>query len=348
MFRFLPLALLFLLGGCKREQPAAEVGTPGLPGQVLTNQVSRVFSDLGERDVLVRVDDAVLTKADFTAEVEGQLAFQRAARHDMTDQQVEYLRNQIKKYVLAWFVNRQAMLAEARRMNVVAEEADTLAAEKGVSEICRVRGITRDAYARENGGEDRVAARVAEEALLLALTREAFKDDPLDISQADAETILGNIRRDNAFIAETNAVRRAALEAVALRISAGMQTFDPINGVASPSLPEPMTVELVEKTEAFGLDEAAVEVLNSLNIGEWSPLLEQEESFDLFLNSAGNTRVRVSMPKELGYREPKIAEIQRDVGNARREVFQRPWLSGLIRKTTIYYPNGVGWMNFDQ
>jgi hypothetical protein len=88
-----------------------------------------------------------------------------------------------------------------------------------------------------------------------------------------------------------------------------------------------------------------------LKLKEWSPVVELEESFDLYQLIAAEhnpdpDRVvyiffKITAPRDIGWEVPDVAQLKRNIAQSRRTEKQAPWVRELVKKFGVAYPNGV-------
>ena len=355
LFMYAALAVLLGLGvaGCGKSGPTTHSGPLTLkPGVFQTNEVVRSYKDLLPEGVLVQVGTHRLTRTDFEEAVGERLALYRKTGPRLSEQDEKGQEREALDFVFANFMARAAMLTEAEKRGITHTEADLKDAENYINQLCGRLRVKRAAFAnRFPGGEADVARRIREEAMLKALLREQF--GPLfNVSDADAQGLKAELERLRDQVQVTNKVLRAALSRVREQVVSGDLKVTDDRASMQAAMPKGVVFDGVVSSSAFDLSFPETrQALTVLKPGEWSPVVDLDESFELYqLRSVEPnedkdltvyTFVKISIPRELGWYVPEIAQLKRDLANNRRKERQAPWVRELMTKAGVLYPNGV-------
>ncbi|HNX33080.1 MAG TPA: hypothetical protein PKM57_00530 [Kiritimatiellia bacterium] len=329
------------------------------PGEVYTNQVSAAFADLRPDDVLVKINAHALTKAGLDERIADDLAVSQAVNADFfakASAELERYKLQLRARCLNRFLVHAVVLDEARRRKVQPAADDLKAANEMIEKICTLRKITRQAYVETFAEKEKaVARRMTDEATMRALFRAQFGDKLL-ASDKEALDLQNEIKEGNKGAEQTNALVKASLEQLAekLRATAGGKPSDLLPEITR-QLPAGMVAEKVEKRlEKEFTDAEVTEALAGLPVLQWSPVVELEETFDLYFiadrqkdDEAKQYRydlIRVYAKRDLGFVEPSLEELKNDIARRKREALQAPWVLELLKKARVSYPKGVAWL----
>ncbi|MBM4163838.1 MAG: hypothetical protein FJ222_05300 [Lentisphaerae bacterium] len=339
--------------GCGRKEGVPEKQQLSLtPGVHLTNTVVRSYKDLQPGDVLVQVGSHALTRSALQERVQEWMDLQKTgatARDPAGEARLEQAANQ---YVFANFMARAAMLNEAARRRVAPDAADLQAAEDYINQICKRLRVKRAAFAqRFEGGEAAITQRIRDEATLKAVLRDEF-GSLFNVSDEDAANLKRDLERLRDRAQATNRVFAACLAQVRERLVSGeLQVTDDQESLQA-ALPEDVTFEGINTLQAFDFDFPQTrEALARLKPGEWSPLVEVDEAFEIYQLRAVETNadpdltvytfVKFSVLRDIGWEVPDIEQLKKDIARRRRNERQAPWVRDLMTKHGVLYPNGV-------
>lgn len=344
--------LLMLIVACERQAPESTL--TAAPGEIVTNQVTRALIDFAPTDALIIVNGTPFTYRDYQRQSQQELALRKASGRLQQLKQFEQITRNMPPMLVQRFISRRVMLDEATAKATKPTREDIEAAEKYIEAICTRLKTTPEAYAQTfPDGEKGVENLMREEATLRALLRDTFADSIL-FTDEEAQKIFDDIQAGNQQAAATNTLRKAEIDAIHAEMTAGTRRFDPETQTIIPELPD-------EFTFSFGLREdiqpepgdEALDVIRPLLRGEWTPVVEQEESFDFYTRIADSEEgprryLGISVEKDLGFLTPSIETIKADMTKRRQNALQIPWTQDLIRKAAIIYPNGTAWLEVKQ
>ncbi len=347
------VALVSVAVGCRRKGGGPQPPELTLrPGVHQTNDVVRFYKDLPPDGVLVQVGNKVLTRTAFQESVAERLDIQRRSTPKMEKADEEGLERSANHFIFANFMARAAMLEEAKARGVTPNEDDLKAAEMMISDIARHLMVTREDLAkRYAGGETAISQRIREEAMLLAVMRDEFGSF-FEISDAAAKSLQAELERLRDEAEATNQVFAARLGLVRERLVSGELLATDDKPAVQAALPEGVTFAGVVSTEAFNIDFPQTrEALAKLKLGEWSPVVEVEETFEVYQlrdvvghvdpDMAVYSFLKFSVPRDTGWEVPDLEQLRRDILRSRRKEKQVPWVQGLITKAGVLYPNGI-------
>lgn len=355
---FLVGCLLFAGMGCERRSVEAQAvdKNPAKQGQVMTNRVGSVLKDLRPDDCMVQVDDRCLTKWRFEELYGEEIALNKHLEKSLTKEQWEQFCRKTAYNTVNVFVVRETMLQEARRQKIEPQAEDLKSAERFIDEICARLKLGREKYAeRFKRGMEEVNTRIREEAVLKALLRKQFVGK-LEASLDEAKTLHDELVKENRAASETNSIRLTAMRNIHDQAVAGILTVpDGEITKANFHLPPGGIVERLPDLDIDKLEESDLKAaLLKLKPGQWTSVLDLEESFDLYRLETqhrveGATKygfLRISVEKDLGYDVPEVDKLRADIAERKRNALQVPWIKEIASKIALCYPNGVTW--FDQ
>ena len=215
--------VLFLLAvvlvGCSPKEP------PKAPGEYV-GENARLMSELGNNDVILRVNGHDFTKADFLVAVSMQDKIRRMCAGDPltgenkpAEEYSRWARPRTLSEILRHALVRQ--YAEKNNITATKEELDVYVS-KLLAKLRR-KGRTLQSVAEEFGkDEGRLFISYVEDDVLAQPLRNHFDTEhTLNITDEDVIAVSNRIVRYQANAAASNAVERAALEAALAEIKAG-------------------------------------------------------------------------------------------------------------------------------
>ncbi|MEI7901166.1 MAG: hypothetical protein WCK89_13015 [bacterium] len=353
-FSYASVALFICLsvGGCRKKEAVLQERLAVRPGVFLTNEVSRSYKDLKPDDVLVQVGRRVLTRQDFQELVAEKLDLQKKGSPQLKVKDLARLEQKVNQYVFANSLARAALLQEAETRGVEPTQEDLAEAENYVKQLCRQLKVRREEFAKRfAGGETAVAQRIHDEATLKAVLRHEF-GELFTVSDADAASLKGELERRRQEAQATNNVVSAVMGQLQARLVSGELKLTDEQAAMQALMPSGVHFAGVVTCRVLDINlPQQSEAIAKLKPMEWSPVVELEESFDLYqLRSVTPHQdpdlvvysfVKVSAARDIGWEVPDIAQIKGNIAKRRRTEKQAPWVRDLITKYGVLYPNGV-------
>lgn len=339
--------------GCRR--PGLESRDTRLvlrPGVYQTNNVVRSYLDLTPEGVLVQVGSHTLTRKEFELRSSERIALDKKMTSAPKKEQESRIEQAARHFVFKNFMARAAMLDEAASRGIQPLESDIAGAWKYVDEVCKRLRMDRATYGtRFYDNDEALICRIREEATLQALLRSQF-GDMFIVSDEDALKLKTTIEELQTATVATNASFLSRLEQTRNRLVAGEIVLSKDAAERHPELPEDVQYNGVVSSQVMFLDSPEISrVMAKLKIGEWSPVVQLDESFEIYQLLEINSNLdpdlttyrfkKVSAPRDMGWEIPEIEQIKRDLSRKRRNEKQTPWGLALITKAGVLYPNGV-------
>lgn len=329
---------------------------------------AKTLDSLKPKDVIVSVNNTILTKGQYLRLLDEQLALAEARNPNMTGKQRVARRTALRQTVVSIFLTRSLMLGEAKKKKMEPRLEDLAAAETYVDKICALLKISRPDYAvKYHVSESGLKRFIKDEASLRHLLELEF-GDALKVSDEEVAALQTELEEKNFQSDATNAFRKARLESV----RAGFAT----NGVLEKLEAAPETEVKIETDihcaflpsinpltffdDAVSSDEIPG-ALTNLAPHAFSTVFESEECYEFFqrtpdfvdtdgtavkMKDDGEHELKLSFwrvysPKDLGYILPTPERIRRDLEQHKSESVQSPWIERLVEAATIVYPHGT-------
>ena len=208
-----------VVAGCS---PSEESRAPG----EYVGETERLMSDLGRRDVFLRVDGRIFTKADFLVAVSMQDKIRRMCAGDPLTGE-----NKPAQEYSVWAqprtlgeILRHALIRQyAEKNGIMATKEEFDAYVKRLLPKMRRRGKTLQSVATELGKEEGrlFISYVEDDALAQPLRNHFDTEHSLDITDEDINAVSNRIVRYQERAAASNSVERAALEKAVEAVKAG-------------------------------------------------------------------------------------------------------------------------------
>lgn len=331
------LLAVLLASGCGRNWNTCKAE----PGKPLTNQVERLMQSLGPRDLVVRVNNHGLTRAQY--DVWYAEACETQIPAGLPGPQERDKREQLKMFTVANYITRAVLIDEAERRQIEATSNDVKMASNFVRQLQGLAKLTAPLYAQrwKDAGMD-LGERQADEARLVALFR-AQEAEVAPVTREEAEKMFHDLAEGNKASEVTNGIRRATLQGHVNAVKAGL--FIPAPAKKEGEVYVDVALIADPADLPYDDNEEFINAIKRLKPDEWTAVLEMPETFECYHRMPGdsNTWQRYSIDKDLGYQVMELDDLQKDMTKGRVRGERQKWIQGLVDKSAIVYPNGVSW-----
>lgn len=295
---------------------------------------------------IVVVNGIPLTQAQFDArflEISAfhpKLASLKPAQRTQTEKQ-------IKDGIIPSFIKSRVLVDEARARGLIPSLLQKKQSSDFFTALAKRRGMTLDNYAQTlPGGREELDTRIEEDSLMRALFFAVVEPQISEgVIMQQTAVLQQTLKQGNIDAAATNALFQAELTRTLAAIQSGNHQFNADEQAWEPALSENVETEVVALADAtFTPEEEVIEAITQLKTEEWSPVLEQAETFDCFLrlpkkeDEKASSYIRLLIRKDLGFVEPELEELKGDVARSHRQKLQEEFVADLIKNATVIYP----------
>ncbi|MCQ2392807.1 MAG: hypothetical protein MJ249_00840 [Kiritimatiellae bacterium] len=354
------ILLLFVGIGCgQSNRQKADSAASVVPGQILTNATSEAYADLSANALLVAVGGSAYRKADLEAELVLMQALMRANSASAAEGEQQFKESvvSLRRVLFGDWVNRTTFFQEATARRIVPTQEDLAVSSRAITNLCQ--GLRTDLNGLAQiypGGRGGLEARVRQEAVNRALFRVLFTN-ALEVTDAEVDELHARLVKLNGDSAVTNAARKAKLQQLRTQLIAQKVVFSDDEEKNAAKVPEGFTVSVFESSPGTGFedDEIVPERLRNTKVGDWTDVLELENTYDIYYVSnvvaktaatpTLYTGVRVAVDRDHGYLVPEKNQLRVDIRRRRNEAVVVPVSDALQRKYGVFYGHGVKWMD---
>ncbi len=340
------LAGLLCVCGCGREGAGAEAG------RVIVGERSKTIEEMAPGDVIVKVNKASLTRAEYDETLDLWAHLYRRFRPKSTERDAALYRASRARTFVAEYVVKQLLLQEAARQKLRPTPERLADVNNFIDVLAKRDKKTPEDYLRAMGRMGQLIRQdLTDQALIQTLRNQRFGDQ-LTITEADVNKSKNLITKYNEMCEATNRLVTARGQELCARLRAG-EDFAKLADEATQLKDGPGGAwgEFARgEIEDANVRSAAF----SLPVGGISEPIDTEEGLVIIkvLERKGVDAAVASDPATVKLarivlllgefkKMPTDDIIRRELSLARLEKLQNAWTDELSKQARVEYPNGT-------
>lgn len=351
--------LSLMVIGCdkKQQNEGLKDGSHGTgESGLIVGSRSKTIVEMAPGDVIVSVNGAKLTRADYDESVKSSEYVYRLKHPESKQAElVRYVRNRALTLVPE-YVTKQLLLQEAKRRALKPAPEDIVFMETMMAGIAKRKGKSVEQFLNEPGKEqEHIRKDVKEQALIRTLRQVEF-GDRLVVTDEDINKSKNLINQYNSMCEATNRLVQAQAEQVVRRLRDGAD-FSQVADEMTQAKKEPggfwgefvraeiedaqlrnlaFTLPVGGISEPVDTPEGLVIIKVLERTGVDSPMAAQEAKVKL---------ARIVFLLGEFKKMPEDKAIRTELEKRRIESLQRDWVDGLFKRARVEYPNGTNFFD---
>ncbi len=296
------IAMILALGGCSRtEEPASKVNA----NVVSSNAVTTAYSKVEPSQLLVAVNDHVLTKRDVENEVDLQIKlYDYKEKSKSKRQRLRKNRENLARSIVSSYIPRMILVDIANTSNYQPTAEMRVAYENRVLKTFNVQGMTFDQFCKSLGPQEKyLRVRIENDLLTENFLKNTYSNE-LTFTEEDIDHTIVRFKRLNDAGIATNKLVRVFANEICKRAKGG-EDFAKLANTYSQDADKEPGGDLGECTQnSFQLEPEIWNHVFNLKAGEVSDVIETKYGFYIY-----KCRERASIDDNNASTIPVLSEI---------------------------------------